>query len=108
GGGEGGPVVVISHAFCKSQFGGAPDAIGRTLVLERVPLTIVGVTPPGFFGVNVGRSFDVAVPFGAEPLIRGAESRLNGRTSWWLSVMVRLKRGQSLVEGTAALRSLQP
>jgi len=108
GGGDGGPVVVISHAFWKSQFGGAPDAIGRTLMLERVPLTIVGVTPPGFFGVNVGRSFDVAVPFGAEPLIRGTESRLNGRTSWWLSVMVRLKRGQSLVEGTAALRSLQP
>ena len=75
---------VISHAFWQEHFGGAPDVIGRTLTLERVPLTIVGVTPPGFFGLNPGRSFDVAVPFGVEPLIRGSESRLDRRTSWWL------------------------
>ena len=82
--------------------------IGRTLTLERAPLTIVGVTPPGFFGLNPGRSFDVAVPFGVEPLIRGAsQSRLNRRTSWWLSVMVRLKRGQSLEDATALMRTLQ-
>jgi putative ABC transport system permease protein len=108
GGGEGGPVVVISHAFWQRHFGGAPDVIGRTLTLERVPLTIVGVTPPGFFGLTVGRSFDVAIPFGVEPLIRASESRLDRRTSWWLSVMVRLKRGQSIEDATAFLRILQP
>ena len=109
GGGAGGPVVVISHAFWQTHFGGARDVIGRTLTLERVPLTIVGVTPPGFFGLNVGRSFDVAVPFGIEPLIRGVdESRLNRRTSWWLNVMVRLKAGQSLEEATSVLRTLHP
>jgi putative ABC transport system permease protein len=109
GGGADGPVVVISHAFWQKHFGGAPDAIGRTLTLERVPMTVIGVTPPGFFGLNVGRAFDVAVPFGVEPLVRGAaESRLNRRTSWWLSVMVRLKRGQSLDDGASILRTLQP
>ena len=108
GGGDGGPVAVISHAFWQEHFGGAPDVVGRTLTLDRAPLTIVGVTPPGFFGLNPGRSFDVAVPFGVEPLIRSAaESRLNRRTSWWLSVMVRLKRGQSLEEATALMRTLQ-
>jgi putative ABC transport system permease protein len=77
GGADGGPVAVISHAFWQERFGGAPDVIGRTLTVERVPLTIVGVTPPGFSGLNVGRSFDVAVPFGIEPLIRGtSQSRL--------------------------------
>jgi predicted permease len=109
GSGEGGPVAVISHAFWQQHFGGAPDVIGRTLTVERVPLTIVGVTPAGFFGLNVGRSFEVAIPFGVEPLIRGAsESRLNRRTSWWLSVMVRLKRGQSIEDATAVIRTLQP
>jgi len=108
GGGDGGPVAVISHAFWQEHFGGAPDVVGRTLTLDRAPLTIVGVTPPGFFGLNPGRSFDLAVPFGVEPLIRGsAESRLNRRTSWWLSVMVRLKRGQSLEDATALMRTLQ-
>ena len=109
GGGKGGPVAVISHAFWQQHFGGAPDVVGRTLTVERIPLTIVGVTPPGFFGLNVGRSFEVAIPFGVEPLIRGAsESRLNRRTSWWLSVMVRLKRGQSIEDATAVIRTLQP
>jgi len=109
GGGDGGPVAVISHAFWRSRFGGVRDVIGRTLTLERVPVTIVGVTPPGFYGLNVGRAFDVAVPFGVEPLIRGAnESRLEKRTSWWISVFVRLKHGQSLEDANAILRTVQP
>jgi hypothetical protein len=108
GGGSGGPVVVISHAFWQTHFGGAPDAIGRTLTLERVPLTIVGVTPPGFFGLAAGRSFDVAIPLGVEPLIRGSESRLDQRTSWWLQVFVRLKHGQSIEAATALMQTLQP
>ena len=82
--------------------------IGRTLTLGRVPLTIVGVTPPGFFGVAPGRSFEVVVPLGAEPLIRGSESRLDRRTSWWLQVFVRLKPGQSREAAAALMQTLQP
>jgi putative ABC transport system permease protein len=108
GGGSEGPVVVISHAFWRTHFGGAPDAIGRTLTLERVPLRIVGVTPPGFFGLTPGRSLDVVIPLGVEPLIRGGESRLDRRTSWWLQVFVRLKRGQSIEAATAVMQTLQP
>jgi putative ABC transport system permease protein len=108
GGGSGGSVVVISHAFWQTHFGGATDAIGRTLTLERVPVTIVGVTPPGFFGLATGRSFDVVIPLGVEPLIRGSESRLDRRTSWWLQVFVRLKHGQSIEAATALMQTLQP
>jgi putative ABC transport system permease protein len=107
GGGSVGPVVVISHAFWQTYFGGARDVIGRTLTLGRVSLTIVGVTPPGFFGVAPGRSFDVVVPLGAEPLIRGSESRLDRRTSWWLQVFVRLKPGQSRESAAAVMQTLQ-
>ncbi len=108
GGGSGGPVVVISHAFWQTHFGGDPDVLGRTLTLERVPLTIVGVTPPGFYGLAPGRSFDVVIPLGVEPLIRGRESRLDRRTSWWLQVFVRLKHGQSIEAATALMQTLQP
>jgi predicted permease len=108
GGGSGGPVVVISHAFWQSYFGGTADVIGRTLTIRRVPLTIVGVTPPGFFGVAPGRSFDVVVPLGAEPLLRGSESRLDRRQSWWLRVFVRLKPGQSRDAAAAVMQALQP
>jgi putative ABC transport system permease protein len=108
GGGPNGPAAVISYGFWQRHFGGAPDVIGRTLSLERVPFTIIGVTPADFFGLDVGRAFDVAIPFGVEPLVRGlAESRLDGRTSWWIWVMVRLKPGQTVEHGTTVFRGLQ-
>src|SRR5712692_9541701 len=71
GGGPDGPVAVISYGLWQRRFGGAGNVIGTPLVIERVPFTIVGVTPPEFFGVEVGRAFDVAFPLGAELLIRG-------------------------------------
>src|SRR2546425_5788574 len=108
GGGADGPVIVISYSFWQQYFNGAADAIGRTLTLDRVPFTVVGVTPPGFFGTDIGRSYDVAVPLGDEPLIRGRDSGLDRRSMWWLSVMVRMKPGQSIDTATAALRGVQP
>ena len=107
-GGVDGPVAVISYPFWQRYFNGTADAVGRTLMLDRVPFTVIGVTPPGFFGTDIGRSYDVAVPLGDEPLIRGRDSGLDRRSMWWLSVMVRLKPGQSIDTAAAALRAVQP
>jgi predicted permease len=107
GGGPDGAVAVISYAFWQRRFGGSADAIGQRLNLERVPFTIIGVTPPDFFGPEVGRAIDVMVPLGTEPLIRGKESFLDRRSTWWLTAMVRLKPEQSVDRGTAALRGVQ-
>ncbi len=108
GGGPDGPVAVISYSFWQRHFGGSAGAIGKPLAVERVTYTVIGVTPPGFFGTEVGRTFDVAIPLGTEPLVRGRESSLDRRTSWWLNIMLRLKRGQDPDAATAALRGLQP
>jgi putative ABC transport system permease protein len=108
GGGPDGPVAVISDGFWQRHFGGAPGALGSTLVLDHVPFTIVGVTPPGFFGAEVGRTFDVAVPTGTEPLIHGKDAWLDRKTIAWLTVMVRLKAGQSMEAATAWLHREQP
>jgi hypothetical protein len=75
GGGKDGPVAVISYSFWQRRFGGDGSAIGKTLTMERIPFTVIGVTPPDFFGPDVGRQFDVAIPIGVEPLIRGARNR---------------------------------
>src|SRR5262245_57358485 len=106
GGGPDGAVTVISYGFWQRRFGGAADAIGTTLEIERVPYTIVGVTPADFFGPDVGRGYDVAIPIGTEPLIRGRESALDQKWWWWLTVMVRLKPGQSIETANAALRGV--
>ena len=108
GGGPDGPVAVISYGFWQRRFGGAADVIGRSITVERVPFTIIGVAPPEFFGVDVGRTFDVAIPIGTEPLIRGKESSLDRRSNWWLNVMVRLKQDQSLAAAETTLRGVQP
>jgi putative ABC transport system permease protein len=108
GGGPDGPVAVISYNFWQRRFGGAADVIGKPLMVERVTYTIIGVTPPEFFGTEVGRKFDVAIPIGSEPLIRGKESSLDRRSNWWLSIMLRLKPGQNMDAATAALRAMQP
>jgi putative ABC transport system permease protein len=108
GGGADGAVAMISSGFWQRHFGGAGSAVGSTLVIERVPYTIVGITPAAFYGPEVGRAFDVAVPIGTDPLIRGKDSTLDNRTNYWLNVMIRLKPDQSLDAATAALRGMQP
>ena len=108
GGGPDGPVAVISYEFWQRRFGGAADAIGRTLNVERVPVTIIGVTSPDFFGPEVGRTFDVILPLGVEPLVRGKETWLDGRSTWWLGIMARLKPGDSTQSATQKLLSVQP
>ncbi len=102
-------VAVLSYRFWQRHYGGAADVLSRSLALDRVPFTIIGVTGPDFTGVDQGNSFDVAVPLASEPLIRGAkESAMDERSWWWLRVMARLKPGDSIDRATAAVRGLQP
>jgi predicted permease len=105
GGGADGPVAVISYGLWQRRFEGAESVIGAPLVVDGATVTIVGVTAPEFFGVDVGRAFDVALPLEMEPLVHRSRSTL--RTSRLL-VMLRLKPGQSAEAGTATLRGLQP
>jgi putative ABC transport system permease protein len=108
GGGSDGAVAVISYGFWQRRFAGAANVIGTPLVVERVPFTIVGVTPPEFVGLEVGRSFDVALPLGTEPLIRGQRSMLDQPRALFLLVMVRLEPAQSLDAANTTLRAMQP
>jgi putative ABC transport system permease protein len=104
GGGADGAVAIISYGLWQRRFAGADSVIGAPLVVDGATVTIVGVTAPAFRGLDVGSAFDVALPLETEPLIRGSHSAL--RTSRLL-VMLRLKPGQSVEAGTAALRGLE-
>ena len=100
-------VAVLSYAFWQRRFGGARDVVGRTVTLDGVPFAIVGVAPDGFFGPEVGRSFDVAVPLAAEPLTR-PRTMLDERSGWWLRAFGRLRPGQTIEQAALALRGVQP
>jgi predicted permease len=103
------PAAVISYALWQRRFGGAADVLGKPLVIERVAFTIVGVAPPQFFGTEVGRTFDVALPIEAERVVRGADTRLSpGKNFGGLTVLLRLKPGQSHDAAVSLLRAMQP
>jgi predicted permease len=107
GGGPDGAVAVISHALWQRRYAGG-NVIGSHIDLDRVPFTIVGVTPPGFFGIEVGESLDVVVPLGTDPLLSGARNLLDEPGALLLTVMLRLKPAQSSESATSAIRAMQP
>jgi putative ABC transport system permease protein len=101
--------AVLSYPFWQRAFGGTPDIVGQTVSLDGHATPIIGVTPPAFFGVEVGTRYDVAIPLCADRLLaEDGRGRLAVRTAWWLSAIGRVKPGWT-VEGAAAdLRALSP
>jgi predicted permease len=106
--GCGAPGMVLSYAFWQNEFGGQDSVIGKTLVIDDHPVTVVGVTPPNFTGLEVGRAFDIALPFcaagGADP----PNSNLARRDFFWVRVMGRLKPAETVARASAQLESLSP
>jgi putative ABC transport system permease protein len=100
------PPAVISYGFWQREYGGTPSAIGRSVMLDGHAYDIIGVSPASFFGVEVGRTFDVAVPLCAEPLSRGARTAMDKPDVWFLAMFGRLKPGWTMERATTHLASL--
>jgi putative ABC transport system permease protein len=100
-----GPVAVVSYRYWRDHLGARDAAIGAPLTIDGASMTIVGVAPPDFFGVEVGRSFDVLAPFHLSP--RLTNSPFDDDTVW-LNVVVRARPGVDAAAMTAALRAAQP
>ena len=97
--------AVVSHAFWQSHRGGRESAIGTTLTLRDQPFTIVGITPPSFTGLEVGETFDIALPLCAAALW---DSRIDRRDRWWLTIMGRLGPDWTIAQANEHLRALSP
>jgi putative ABC transport system permease protein len=97
------PGAVISYDFWQREFDGDPSIIGRPITLNSQQVDVIGVTPARFFGVQVGRTFDLAVPICSFTALRPAVERLDSGTTWWLSIMGRLKADWSEERATAYL-----
>jgi predicted permease len=100
--------AVISYSFWQHEFAGDRSVLGRKLTLSKRPFEIVGVTPADFYGVEVGRNFDVAVPLCTEPAIMGEDSQMKSRSGWWLASMGRLRPGWTMERATAQLQAISP
>src|SRR5215831_5408420 len=106
--GCGAPGVVISNAFWRREYGGSPAAVGSMVRLNGTPFPVLGVTSEAFAGIEVGRSFDVAVPICAEPLLEPEENAVGKAQYWWLDIFGRLRPGATLAQANAELAAISP
>jgi predicted permease len=104
--------ALISDRFWKRAFDGRRDVLGRVLRVGDASFTIVGITPPGFFGAVLGRAPDLFLPLGAMATAQPGLVNLRNQESWSVQVIGRLRPGVS--EGaanerlTTLARSLPP
>jgi predicted permease len=107
------PVAVISYGYWQRRFGRDPAIAGQTIMVNSVPFTIVGVSPPEFYGVQPGRAVEVWLPLHTQPQVEprwsqgppgegsgtgpppAVASLFEARDNWWVLIMGRVKPGVS-------------
>ncbi|MGH9402474.1 MAG: ABC transporter permease, partial [Terriglobia bacterium] len=97
------PVVVLSYAYWQTAFDGERSVIGRTVVLNNVPFTIVGVADPAFTHLSPGKTQDLWLPLATLPRVGVSWGRnMKDIGNWWLVMLGRLKPGVRLSQAQAA------
>ena len=95
------PVVVLSHGYWKNQLGGTPNVIGRKVLIDHYPMTVIGVAPATFVGVDPLAPPALWIPATmveqTSALERGWNRALDRRTAW-LHVFARLAPNARLAE----------
>src|SRR5215469_7820776 len=105
-------VTVASFGFSQRYFGSAANAVGQAILVNSVPVTVVGVTAPEFFGVDPAASTDLYFPIRANvPLEAAVPWGVRPKTyldqhSYWIEIMARLRPGVSMAQAQAALAPL--
>jgi putative ABC transport system permease protein len=92
------PVVVLAHGYWRSQYAGAYATIGQKLIVNGVPLEIVGVAPPGYRGTFSSHAVDVWVPLMMHETVRPSGNSISNRGWGWLSMIGRLQPGADIAD----------
>jgi predicted permease len=103
----GSPVATISDGYWKRRFSRSPSVIGKTILVNLVNVTVVGVNPKGFTGAKGTQSSpEIFMPFSMQPLVSPYSretSLLASDKVWWMQIMARAKPGVDEAKARAAL-----
>jgi predicted permease len=102
---------VLAYSFWQRHYGGDPGVIGKVLKIEGAAFTIIGVTRPGFTGINADRLPEIIIPLTAEPLLSGdtdVQKHLRRADAFMLEGAGRLKPGVQIDAARAQLESIWP
>jgi hypothetical protein len=103
------PVAVLNYGYWQSAFGGARDVVGRTIELNDVPFTIIGIAEQRFTGVTPGSDYDVWLPLSdAQRITELArwQNRSGDVSNWWLTIIGRLKPETQVAQAQAVVSGL--
>jgi len=97
-------VAVLSYGYWARQFGADPSILNKTLVVNSIPLTVVGVARKGFDGVQIGETPGIFIPVTMKAQMMPTEGHaLEDRSDFWLPVVGRLKPGMAITRAQASL-----
>ncbi len=103
------PVAMLSYGYWKRRFSLDPSILDKTISLCGTPFTVIGITPPEFFGVEVGVAPDIFVPVMMQPAVMPASENLLERPiiyAAWLRVLGRLRPGVPVQQAAAEMAVL--
>jgi len=96
------PVVMLSYSYWKRQFGGAPSAVGKSMVVNGILSTIVGVAPPAFLGLDPGIVHDMWLPLSTQNVVVHHWPETTDAAAWWLMAGARLRPRVTIAQAEAA------
>src|SRR5690349_17573505 len=95
------PATVISHRYWEKELNSDPSVVGKSFIINGTNFTVVGITPPEFFGIRVRRPPDFWLPLSFQPQIEQRGDFLTDTQAYWLTPFGRLKPGVTMAQAQA-------
>jgi predicted permease len=99
-------VVVLSFKYWTTHFGADPGVLNQAILINGHPFTIVGVAAPDFHSVVAGSTPQIFAPINAKPLVEPRYQNLEDRQSHWLTLVARMKPGETISQAEAGINPL--
>jgi predicted permease len=103
---KGHPSVVLSYPYWVTRFAADPSAVGQKMLVNDYPMTIVGVSAPGFLGLDPANAPQIRVPIQMRPLMTPGQDAMGDRRSQWIQMFARMKPGYTVEHARASLQPL--